>query len=330
MMRGWLQRLGVLEIRESTDSYTDALIAARLRTAEGGLGSGTTAAIEAAIGLWSRAFMAARSDRLGADVLGAVGRALLAAGESLWLINGTTVIPVCNWTVTGRGQWLYKVEVPFPSGSQTVDATETDVLHFRIGQTQQRPWAGVSPLTRAGLTCEALSRIEGSLSAEFGGPVGHVLPVPSVSKELAGDVSALRGNTVLGETTAGGWGEGRAGAPARDWQPSRIGPSPGASTGTLREGVERSVLAAAGVPVELAGGQAVGNASREAWRRFLHGTMQPVGRIVGLEIQGKLGGSGEIDFRALMASDLAGRARAFKSLTESGMSEPDARVLCGF
>ena len=332
MMYDWLMRFGGLEQREAADSegYTNAILQARLRVAEGAHPTGELAAIEAAVGLWSRAFMAATCDRLQSDVLGIIGRSLLTRGESVWLIAGLTPLPVSSWDIRGGADWRYRVDVPFPDGQRTLTVDAADVLHFRIGQTPARPWKGVSPLERCGLTATLLAGIERSLTYEFSGPVGNVLPVPNATKELAGDVAALKGNTVLGETTSGGWGEGQTSAPQRDWNPSRVGPAPGAATATLKESTERSVFAAAGVPVEIVGGGGQTTAAREAWRRFLYGTISPIGRVVGLEVAAKLGGNGVIDFRELMASDLSGRARAFGSLVTAGMSVDDARAAAGF
>lgn len=124
-----------------------------------------------------------------------------------------------------------------------------------------------------------------ALGDEAGGPSGHVLPVPQGpdgSEEtdddgnpvdplaaLRADVAALRGRTVLTETTASGWGEGREAAPRHDWKPARIGAAPPAPVvKTLHTEAARAVVAACGVPAALfeAGGDAAGR--REAWRTF--------------------------------------------------------------
>ena len=43
---------------------------------------------------------------------------------------------------------------------------------------------------------------------------------------LKGDIAGARGKALLVETSAAGWGEGRASAPQRDWMASRLGPMP--------------------------------------------------------------------------------------------------------
>ena len=91
--------------------------------------------------------------------------------------------------------------------------------------------------------------------------------------------------------------------------------TPGPGTGTLRESVERSILAACGTPGELASGQADGTARREAFRQFMVGTLQPLGRVLETEASAKLDGEVCIRWHRLRAADITGRARAFNSLT---------------
>ena len=102
---------------------------------------------------------------------------------------------------------------------------------------------------------------------------------------------------------------------------------PPASVPTVRSDVERSLLAAAGVPVELVS-TAQGTAGREAWRRFLHGTIAPLGMLVSAELQ-RLGFDGALEFSELRASDVQGRARAYHSLVGAGMNDADARRIAG-
>ena len=112
------------------------------------------------------------------------------------------------------------------------------------------------------------------------------------------------------------------------WKPIRVGPAPADGTIKGREAIERSLLAAGGVPVELVQPSS-GSDAREGWRRFLHGTIAPAAALVSAELR-RIGQPDEIDFADLRASDLAGRARAYKQLTEAGMTPADARRLTGF
>ena len=133
---------------------------------------------------------------------------------------------------------------------------------------------------------------------------------------------------LLSESTASGWGEGRASAPGGDWRPQRFGPVPSQYSVSARLDLERSILAACGVPVSLVIPPA-GADAREGWRRFLHGTLGPIAALVGAELE-RVGPSGRLDFRALMASDLQGRARTFRQLRDGGMGESGAGAVCGF
>ena len=54
------------------------------------------------------------------------------------------------------------------------------------------------------------------------------------------------------ETTNAGWGEGRASAPQGDWTPKRYGPMPPAPLIELSEQAHGMILAASGLPPDLA------------------------------------------------------------------------------
>ena len=170
--------------------------------------------------------------------------------------------------------------------------------------------------------------------------MGHVIPVPSDPSEpdddtdadpfgpLKREIAALRGRVGLVETTAAGYGEGRAAAPSQDWQPRRIGANPPDALPTLREQVEATILSVCGVPPDLA---RPGGRTREAYRQFLHSSVEPLGALVAAELSAKLGAPVSLSFRKLEAGDITGKARAWRSLTgrEGGMTDMDARSIIG-
>ena len=120
-----------------------------------------------------------------------------------------------------------------------------------------------------------------------------------------------------------------AAAPPSDYEAKRIGPNPPASLATLRSQSGAQVLAACGVPIELFEGSS-GTGQREAWRRFLHGSVSPLGELVAEELAVKLDTPElELSFDRLYASDLMGRARAFGSLVKAGMEKDRAAGLAG-
>ena len=109
----------------------------------------------------------------------------------------------------------------------------------------------------------------------------------------------------------------------------RIGADPPDTLRALRSEVGRAVLGCAGVPVELfEPGQGTGQ--REAWRRFLFGTVAPVSNIILEELRAKLEVPDlKLGFQELRASDLAGRARGFAQMVQGGMDPAKAAGLSG-
>ena len=246
---------------------------------------------------------------------------------------------------TDPATWRYRVLLSGPSGSITRNLPAAAVVHGRYSVDPARPWAGVSPLAWASLTGRLHASIEDALADESGGTRGHLLPVPQGPDgdevdpdtgepvdplaDLRADVAKLRGRTALVETVAAGWGEGSLAAPRADWRPQRIGANPPASLATLRTDSAMAVLAACGVSSDLfVHGDAAGQ--RESWRRFLHGSVQPLGDLLAVELADKLAVPGlALRFDRLFASDLSGRARAFQSLTGGGMDADRAAWLAG-
>ena len=184
------------------------------------------------------------------------------------------------------------------------------------------------------------ANLEKRLGEEAGGSVAHLLPVPSDGgngtgddplAQLKGDIRKGKGKTLLLETTQAGFGEGRSAAPQKDWVPSRIGADPPAVLPTLRSDAALSVLGACGVPPSLASTvSSDGTAQRESWRRFLHGSVQPLALLIAEELGEKLDVPDlSLSFDSLMASDLSGRARAFQSMVNGGMQIDKAAGLAG-
>ena len=188
------------------------------------------------------------------------------------------------------------------------------------------------------ITARLLAETETALADESGGARGAVIPLPQGDddeeenplKALQEDIANLKGRTALVETTAAGYGEGRGAAPQSDWKPQRIGANPPDSLRQLRVDAEMCILGATGTPVELITARSDGAAVREAWRRYAHAFLTPIGGIVAAELGEKLDRPGlALDFSALFASDITGRARAFGSLVQGGMDIERAAALSG-
>lgn len=317
------------------------------------------AAQEACAGLWERAFASAtiaagsRARQVcRPSMLALVAREFVYSGESAWLLDvlndGRLAAGVASsWEVNGAGVhpegWRYRLDVLGPSGNRTRRAEWMGVLHFMIGRQPSQPWKGQSPLERAGVTRKLANLLEARLGEETAAQVGNIIALPrdpgprqkpdgsmfDPLEDTRKALSSIRGKTVLVETTASGWGEGRFSAPRQDWKPQRIGPDPPSSLAALRNDVTRIILAALGVPPPLLQDNSDGTAQRESWRRFLHGTIQPVANIVAEELSIKLDEEVKINFDELFASDLSGRARAFQSMVQGGMDVAKAAQLAG-
>ena len=240
--------------------------------------------------------------------------------------------------------WRYRCDLFGPSGNVTRNLPGAAVVHGRYSVDPARPWWGVSPLGWARLTGKLHANLEDAIADEASGTRGHVLPVPQgpdgdevdadgneadALADLRKDIASLRGKTALVETVASGWGEGGLAAPQSDWKPQRIGANPPMSLATLRTDSAQAVLSACGVSADLfTHGDAAGQ--RESWRRFLHGSVQPLGDLLAAELADKLDVPGlRLTFDRLMASDLSGRARAFGSLVQGGIELDEARRLAG-
>ena len=145
---------------------------------------------------------------------------------------------------------------------------------------------------------------------------------------LRKDISGLRGQNALLETTASGWGD-KSSAPMNDWKASRIGANPPEVLAVLRSDMGRAVLGLCGVPTGLFEAQGSSQGAREAWRQFCYGSVQPLAKMVSEELSKKLEDEVSLNLTELQAHDLTGRAASFKKLVESGMDINKAANLSG-
>ena len=335
-------------------AFTDTLLNGLIAAANGTNATPeAVSATEMAAGTWARAFMAARvlppgraAEACTPELLGQIGRALVRRGEWLAVIavddsGAIRLIPSSSWTVRGEPEpesWTYRVNLAGPTGIRTRTLPAEGVVHIRYGAEPLRPWIGLSPLQFAIVTGKLSGGLESNLANEASGLTGYVIPMPQDGgaanlDKLRADIRDAKGGTTLAETTSAGYGEGRAAAPAADWQPRRIGMNVPAANVQLRSDVEACILAIHGVSPSLVQTNSDGTAQREAWRRFVFGTIEPMSRVVASELAAKLESPGvRLDFTDLRAEDIAGRSRSYLALTsgDNGMSPEDARRLVGF
>ena len=146
--------------------------------------------------------------------------------------------------------------------------------------------------------------------------MGSLLPTPVDGADptittLKSDLKSLRGKVALVESTSSGWAaDGSQQRPKGDWEARRLGAAPGAALIAQAEMASREVYSACGIPLSVVT-EAEGTGQREGYRRLMHSTIAPLGRIVSEELSGKFETDISLNFDSLFSADLAGRARAF-------------------
>ena len=341
------------EKRASGGSFTDAVVRLLEAQAAGtAADASSTAAVEAAAGAVSRAFALSgvqgpswAQDAVTALFLAQVGRDLVRSGQSMHVleVDGAgrlSLLPAASWHFEGGAHpstWRVRATVYGPSTSITRNLPFSAVIFCKWGSTPGQPYTGTGPLSWAHTTARLQSETERSLADEAGGPLAQLLAVPQDGgtdsetdplAELRADIRRARGKALLMETTAAGWGEGVSASPRRDWKPERLGPEPPASMPELMGQGFTELLCACGIPPGMF--QKMGDSGqREAYRRFVTLTIEPLGRLVGAELSSKLETEIKLSFQGLFAHDLAGRARAFSSMVTSGIDVAKAAALSG-
>ena len=345
-----------LETRQAP--FSEALVAALVQAATGSTAPGdplALAALEAAAGMWGRAFQAAAirgaatpaTRAVTPAILALIGRQLVRRGEAVLAIEvrggDVVLIPAASHDVEGGPDpagWWYRLDLFGPSGNVTRRRPAAAVVHATYAVDPATPWLGVAPLAWARATGTLAANLEARLGEEAGAAVGAFLPVPADQGGADGEatdrhaalkasIRAARGRGVLVETTAAGWGDGRQAAPAADWQQRRFGADPPAPLEALRRAVCAGVAAACGVPVDLLA-TADGTAQREAYRRFALATIAPALAGLAAELAAKLDAPGlGFDLGALWAHDAVGRSQAYANLAAAGMAPDRAAALAG-
>lgn len=311
-----------------SEPYTDAITDAILNASADSQASGYIAALEVASGAMSRAFASASVSGVHAGlftpwVMAQIGRSLVEIGEAVWFRRGGALVRGEQYGILPDGTFQFSL----PTGEVTLPANRVIAARWNIDINSLR---GIAPL-QAARTLNTLQRqLEKALADESSAAIGYLLPLPADGDaaniaQLKKDLAQLKGQIAVIETPRN-WQPGSGNSP-RDFTLSRMGPDYPDSAVNLYEAAQRTVLAACGYPVQLIG-QADGTSQREAWRRYLHGTVAPMGRLV-VEAAERAGLRIMVDFDNLFASDISGRARAFQSLVGGGMDVSQAAALSG-
>ena len=317
-----------LELRNYTDIVTNSLIEAAVSDEN----DAYVSALETASGALSRAFTAAiiggqGQDIFTPDIMGQIGRSLIEQGEAIWYrVAGNNFMRVDNYGLQPDGNYQLNFNIDNP-----IIADPNRVFHVRwnVDVNTKR---GISPLGMARTLRKMANKLETSINDELNASVGYLLPLPTdgdstTITELKQDIANLKGKIAVIQSLRNQWGDGGMAGSRSEFVLARMGPNiPDTSVNLFRE-VRNSVLTACGYPITLAE-NTDGTSQRESWRRYLHGTVAPLGKLVIMAAQ-RVNISMTIDWSDLFASDITGRARAFQSLVGGGMSIPDAASASG-
>ena len=343
---------GRAEKRESGGDFSDAVVRLIESQAAGSAASASsTAAVEAAAGALSRAFAAATVEAepwavaaITPGYLAQVGRDLVRQGRQPWHVvqvgmAGVRLIPCSSWHWEGShdpATWTVRATAYGPSTSTTWNMAAAGVVFVTWGSNPGQPYIGTAPTDWAHTTARLQSEAERSLADESAGPLAQLLAIPQDGgddgdddplKDLKADLRTARGKALLVETSAAGWGEGKASAPQRDWAAARLGPMPPDSMVQVAADAFARVLAACGAPPPLFL-DSDGTSQREALRRWHMGTVEPLARILAHELTAKL--ETPVAFRFdKYPLDLAGRASAFKGMVAGGVDVDRALAITG-
>ena len=350
------------ERRQSGGGYTDAVVAATEARASASVADvSSTAAIEAAAGALSRAFVSAEveapgwaRDAISPPWLAQVGRSLVREGASLSVVtmgaDGVVeLVPAAFWNFENlnpgaqegelESTWMARVTTYGPSSSYTRLVARDRMVFIRWGTSPGTRYRGQGPMSWAHLTAKLQGEAERSLADEASGPVAQIITAPEgealsdtdddtdTHAEEKGILKAARGKLAFVETTRTGGENGPAAAPAKDWDPRRLGPTPPEPFVALADQAFQRMLAACGVPPSMFTPSA-GTDQREALRRWHMNVVLPMARILEDELRRRL----EVDVRLKFdpyALDLAGRAAAFQKFVSQGMPIDRALAVTG-
>ena len=332
------------EQRSSAGDLTDQILRfAAADIAATSIDTASTAAVEAVAGLISRALASAKvetesmmvRDAISGDFLSLAGRDLVRRGQSLHAIRfgmdgGLMLTPCSDWTWTAGdydpASWRVQASAYGPTGADTWELPLSACVFLTWGRRAERPYIGSGPLQFASTSARLGLEAEKSLADESGGPVAQLLTVPQDGGDggtddplrlLKADISKARGKALLVETTAAAYGEGRDAAPRRDWQPSRLGPSPTDGMVELASDAFKRTISALGASPALFDASD-GTAKRESLRQFHLGTVRPLAGLIEAELSRKLETSVRLRFDSYPL-DMVSRAQVVEKLTRAGI-----------
>ena len=300
-----------------------------------------TGAVEVAAGIWGRALASAKvegAEALTPRRLHRIGRDLIRQGESLLEVRvaggRVTLNPVFDWEVLEG--WRYRLTLPRPVGDSVVRTVPPEaVMHVKWAENPREPWCGLSPLEAAPALGTLAGRVERAVGQDLATPLAHLLPIPTdggdkTLNSLRNDIGEANGAAVLLEGTSTGWEEGRQHSGTKnDWHAQRLGPEIPTELRLAYRDIMSNVANACGIPPQLGDPASQGQGQREAYRRFVQLSVEPVADIIAETASEALDADVTLTFRDLWAHDLQGRASAFQRLVTGGMDIPEAVRVSG-
>ena len=337
------------QVEHRQGGYLGSLLAAFLGATSGrdvSLAAGLSA-VEVASGLWARGFASARVSPTNARtaaitpmVRACIGRELARRGEAVFVIDVVDgelcLVPSGSWDVRGgTSDWTYRVSEYGPSSTRTRMIPAAGVVHTRYATSPATPWLGRSPISFASLTAGFAARLEEALKFESQMTVAQIVPVPENAKgedleKLKDAITHLEGGLAMPIGSVGSTTPIGTASPLTDaWKQRRLGPEFSEHEIGARAAIEKSLLAAYGIPSSMTDPSAASGA-REGYRQFVHLLLKPIAETVVEELAKKLDVPDlAFHFEDLSAADVTGRAKAFATLKEAGVDVSEAKRLSG-
>ena len=326
-------RQAAAEVRET--DYTAAITQAFQDLAEADpVKTNTLAVVESCVGLIADPFLCAATtgSPISPRTLYVAARDCLRLGNSVWAIATTggslSLQRAHKWKVYGDSMepetWSYDLELKAPSGTIKKMLPSASVLHFRLAGDAGSDWIGKAPWEWAILTSDAMSEMERAIRDESRSIVGRVWIAPDgvPQAQVDGMARTLRmvkgGANVVSETTAAGFGQGKASAPQRDWMPTQVGADHKVGNVQMRSEVESSIASVYGVSPAWFSVNATAPSIQATKRMAYLGRTLPLAKLMTEQIAEKIDESFAIFWRdvASQGVDVQLRARAAKDLME--------------
>lgn len=316
---------------ETRANYSDTITDLLVRSLQGkDLLNAVSAAEGTARNIVSRAFMSATvsgdDGLLTPRILSTIGQDLIRSGQSILFLSAGRLNPVSGWEILpdGRYEMTYTPYRTAPGSAKTIRTPRTRVFHADSGLVSLADLAADTTFLR---------RIEKSFSQQSSAAVAHIIPSPlpgpkmnAVRTQLQNMKGASTFLESLGQINKA-MSDGNS--PAEDWSQRDFGPRLRAENSEVYESIIKMLLGAMGVPSELAGFPSPGTSRREAYRQLTHSLITPLSKTI-TEAMADLGRTVTFDWSGLASADSQGRARALKSLVDSGMSLEEAMIHTGF